>query len=139
MPANLVRSRRVEPSAERRVSSYLAPSRAPLAGAVIGIAALFAGAEVVRGRRHGDGQAQGQVVADVPDVVNGAPGHPHDVVPGRVDDDAARQLPFESSGEDDPPFVELPVPVRTIAAPGRARDQGDELSFVRDDPSGPGR
>src|SRR5678816_285948 len=53
-------------------------SGAPFAGTIVGVAALLTGAEVVVGGWHGDGEAERDVIADVPDVVHGAAGNPDD-------------------------------------------------------------
>src|SRR5262245_55122368 len=70
-------------------------SGAPLSGAVVGIPARLAWAEVMRGGRHGHGQPQREIAADVLDVVDGSPGDPDDVVLVGGDDGAPRQLPLE--------------------------------------------
>src|SRR5437867_10544587 len=69
--------------------------------------------------------------------MDGAARHPDDVVLARLDDEAARQLPGELAGQDDPPLVEVGVPVRAIAAARTIGDQRDELALVLDDPARP--
>src|SRR5437660_12800854 len=65
--------------------------------------------------------------------------HPHDVVLARARDGAARQLPLQHAAQHHPPLVEVAVPVRAVAAAGRAGDQGDQLPLVGDDALGPRR
>src|ERR1041384_7201716 len=67
------------------------------------------------------------------------PRPPHDLLLGRPHHDAARQLPAQASGQHHPPLVELAVPVRAVAAPGRAGDQRHELALVGDDALRPRR
>src|SRR2546423_6754501 len=62
-------------------------SRAPFAWPVVRVAALLAGAVVMQGGRHGDGEAERQLVADVFDVTDRPSRHPHDVVLARLQDD----------------------------------------------------
>src|SRR5260370_29592216 len=73
-------------------------SRAPFAWTVARVAALLAGAEVMHGGRHGDGEAERELAADVSDVVDGPSWHPHDVVLARFQNNAARQFPREQGG-----------------------------------------
>src|SRR5262244_2705352 len=120
-------------------SATVSTLRAPLARPVISVAALLAWAVVVVGWRHGHGQAEGQVLAHVPDVVHGAARHPDDLVLGGLEHGAAGQLPLERAREDHPPLVELAVPVRAIAPAGWACDEGGELPLVGDDPLRPRR
>jgi len=87
----------------------------------------------VGGRGHGHREAQRELLAHVPDVMDGAAWYPHDVVLRCPHDDPAGQLPLEAPGEDDPPLVEVPVPVGAIAAAGRAGDQRDQLALVGDE------
>src|SRR5690242_17789098 len=73
-------------------SAFTAGSRRPLARAVVGEAALLARMEIVHGGRHGHREPQRQLGADVPDVMDGAARHPHDVVLVRAHDRSSRQL-----------------------------------------------
>src|SRR5215475_1441090 len=120
-------------------SATVSTLRAPLARPVVSVATLLAWAVVVVGWRHGHGQAEGQVLAHVPDVVHGAARHPDDLVLGGLEHGAAGQLPLERTRENNPPLVELTVPVRAIAPAGWACDESDELPLVGDDPLGPRR
>src|SRR5258708_12552633 len=71
--------------------------------------------------------------------MDGPAGHPDDVVLVGPHHRAAGQLRLEHTAEDDPPVVEVGVPVRTVAAAGWAGDQGDQLALVGDDALGPRR
>src|SRR5713101_8945461 len=118
----------------RRFMEASRGSRVPFARTVVGEAALLTWAEVVHGRRHGNGKPERKILADIADVVHRPARHPYDVVLLALHDDTARQLPLESSREHHPPFVELAVPVGAIAAARGARDEGDEVALVGDDP-----
>src|SRR5262249_17902872 len=48
-------------------------------------------------------------------------------------------LPLEPPGEDDPPFVEVLVPVRPVAGARWIGDERDEIAFVLDESDGPRR
>src|SRR5207244_8127157 len=85
------------------------------AGAVVGVTTLLAGVEVVHGGGHSDGHAQRQVVADVLDVVNRAALHPDELVSGGLDHHSAGELPLQAARQDDPPLIEVLVPVRPIS------------------------
>src|SRR5499427_4315449 len=120
-------------------SATVSTLRAPFARPVVGVAALLARAVIVVGRRHGHGQTQREPVSHVPDVVHGTSRHPDDLVLGGLEHGAAGQLPLEGPREDDPPLVELAVPMRAVTSAGRARDEGHELSLVGDDALRPWR
>jgi hypothetical protein len=65
-------------------------------------------------RWQGDRKPKAHIVTFSDDVVNCSTWNPDNVAFAGVDDFTASEFPPECAGHDDPPFVEITVPVGTI-------------------------
>src|SRR5260370_38733929 len=93
----------------------------------------------MHGGRHGDGEAERELAADVSDVVDGPSWHPHDVVLARFQNNAARQFPREQGGG---PICATTSPMRVcstlghvtfvgVAGPGPEANEAMPILYAR--------